>query len=422
MPGETLRFLHASDLHLEQPLGGLDEIADHLRDRLVDAPLTAARRVFDAAIAEQVDFVVLAGDVLDPVKAGPRGLWFLVEQIERLAERKIMVYWAGGDIDQPQHWPTTLSLPANVRVFSPARIDEIVHRRSGVPIARLCGTSRRDGRELWQSSPTGDGVGLYTLLVDHTACEPAIDPAAPGPAIDYWALGGAHQRKTLFATPRVAHFCGSPQGRHPGETGPHGCTLVYVDPTGQARTTSLTTDAVRYHDERLAIDESTSREYLAAQCRLRARALAAEAEVPLLVTFKLNGSGPLLRQIRRQTLSSAMVESLRAEFGHGERIVWTLAIEACGELSRAADAPAVLGPATNEQDTILGDYLRLIYDFQTNPASPLDLERFVHERHRAGTLGTDVRLTDPYTRQRVLHAAAELGVDLLGGDGKESSR
>jgi len=99
-----------------------------------------------------------------------------------------------------------------------------------------------------------------------------------------------------------------------------------------------------------------------------------------------------------------------------------LAIEACGELSRAADAPVGLDPALYEQDTILGNYLRLIKEFQTNPAMPIDLERFIHERHVAGTLGTAARLTDPHTRQRVLQAAAELGVDLLAGDGKESSR
>jgi DNA repair exonuclease SbcCD nuclease subunit len=401
-------------LHLEQPLAGLDEIADHLRDRLVDAPLTAARSVFDAAIGEQVDFVVLAGDVFDPAKAGPRGLWFLVEQLERLAERKIMVYWAGGDVDPPQRWPATLSLPANVRVFSPARTEEVVHRRAGVPIARVCGTSRREGREPWQVGSTGEGVGLYTLLVDHTPCETAIDPGGSGLGIDYWALGGPHQRKTLFAAPRVAHFCGSPQGRNRGELGPHGCTLVYVDPAGLARTTAVTTDAVRYHDERLVIDENTTREHLGAQCRLRARSLAAQAEVPLLVTFKIEGRGALVRQIRRQTFSSGLVESLRAEFGHGERIVWTLSIE--------ADAPAALDAGLYEQDTIVGDYLRFIKEFQTHPATPVDLERFVHERHVAGTLGSMARLTDPHARQRVLQSAAELGVDLLCGDGKESSR
>jgi DNA repair exonuclease SbcCD nuclease subunit len=403
MSGEPFRFLHASDLHLEQPLGGLDEIPDHLRDRLVDAPLAAARSVFDAAVAETVDFLVLAGDVFDPVKAGPRGLWFVIEQLERLAERKIMVYWAGGDVDQPQHWPATLSLPPNVHVFSPARFDEVVHRRGSTPIARLCGTSRRDGRELWHVGEENGG-GLYTLWVDHTPSEPA---ASEKPGIDYWALGGSHQRKTLSASPHVVHFSGSPQGRHPREPGPHGCTLVYIDAAGQARTTSLTTDAVRFHDERLVIDEATSRDHLAAQIRLRARSLAAEAVVPLLVTWKIDGRGGLVRQIRRETFSSALVQSLRAEFGHGERIVWTLAVE--------ADTPSALSDALYEQDTILGDYLRLIKDFQANPTTPLDLERYIHQRHVAGTLGAAARVTDPYARQLALHAAAELGADLLGG-------
>ena len=349
---------------------------------------------------------MLAGDVLDPVKAGPRGLWFVIEQFERLAERKIMVYWAGGDVDQPQHWPATLSLPPNVHVFSPARFDEAVHRRGGTPIARLCGTSRRDGREMWQIG-RGRRMAASGSIPCWSITHPLSPPRARSPesTIRRWAAATSERRFRRRRTSFI--FSGSPQGRHPREPGPHGCTLVYIDAAGQARTTSLTTDAVRFHDERLVIDETTSRDHLSAQIRLRARALAAEAEVPLLVTWKIDGRGSLVRQIRRKTFSSALVQSLRAEFGRGERIVWTLAIE--------ADAPTALPAAVYEQETILGDYLRLIRDYQANPAMPLDLERFVHQRHVAGALGAATRVTDPHARQLVLQAAAELGADLLGG-------
>ena len=37
MAGRQLRFVHASDLHLEQPLHGVTEVPDHLRDLFLDA-------------------------------------------------------------------------------------------------------------------------------------------------------------------------------------------------------------------------------------------------------------------------------------------------------------------------------------------------------------------------------------------------
>src|SRR5262245_61855813 len=93
------RFLHASDLHLERPLSGITEAPDHLRSLFLEAPYQAAERLFELAVSEKVDFVVLAGDVLDPSLCGPRGPIFLCEQFRLLNDRSIVVYWAGGEVD-----------------------------------------------------------------------------------------------------------------------------------------------------------------------------------------------------------------------------------------------------------------------------------------------------------------------------------
>ncbi len=50
MSGELVRFIHASDFHLEQPLYGLMTLPDSQRDAILEAPYTAAARVFDSAI------------------------------------------------------------------------------------------------------------------------------------------------------------------------------------------------------------------------------------------------------------------------------------------------------------------------------------------------------------------------------------
>ena len=84
MPGESFRFIHASDFHLERPLGDLDELPKHLHDAIAEAPWKAAEAVFEAALVENVDFVLLCGDLLSPSLAGPRGMSMLVEAFDAL--------------------------------------------------------------------------------------------------------------------------------------------------------------------------------------------------------------------------------------------------------------------------------------------------------------------------------------------------
>ena len=100
MPERPFRFLHTSDFRLDAVPRGLAEVPDHLRDCLLNAPFTAARRTFDAAISERVAFVLLCGNILQAEHAGPRGIAFLAEQFERLAAAGIHAYWAASDTDR----------------------------------------------------------------------------------------------------------------------------------------------------------------------------------------------------------------------------------------------------------------------------------------------------------------------------------
>src|SRR5262245_27658685 len=102
MSGQHFRFLHAGAFLLDQPLRGLVEIPGPLTDLLIDAPFLAAQKVFDAAIEERVDFVVLNGDLIDLSEPSARAIAFLLDQFERLDGQGISVYWACGKLEQPQ--------------------------------------------------------------------------------------------------------------------------------------------------------------------------------------------------------------------------------------------------------------------------------------------------------------------------------
>ena len=273
MAGEFIRFLHASDFHLERPLYGLSAVPDHLRDLLIDAPFTAATRVFDCALHEQVDFLVLAGDLFDPASSGPRAIAFLLEQFERLKEKGIAVYWAGGKVDPPEAWPTAVPLPSNVYVFGAGKVDELTHLREQTH-ATIIGVSWSDRHRLQSAEFRATPTNHFRLAVAYGQYDPN---ALVQQNIHYWALGGDHQRKTLFANPQTAHYAGTPQGRCPDEAGPHGCTLVSIDPDGKIRTQLVTTDAVRWHNERLDVSDAATRGDVQRVLRERLQVLSNEA-------------------------------------------------------------------------------------------------------------------------------------------------
>jgi len=89
---DAIKFIHAADLHLDQPISGLSELPTHLRSGLSSAPYSAAEKIFDLAIAERVDFVLLCGDLYDSDSGSARAYAFLLTQFQRLAEKNIHVY------------------------------------------------------------------------------------------------------------------------------------------------------------------------------------------------------------------------------------------------------------------------------------------------------------------------------------------
>jgi DNA repair protein SbcD/Mre11 len=406
MSALPFRFIHASDFHLERPLMGVADVPDHLRNLFLDSPYAAAQRVFDAALAEDVRFVVLAGGIVTPA-AGPRGPLFLAEQFARLAEREIAVYWAGSQIDPPEVWPSAVRLPRNVRFFPRGQIESLVVSSVAGPLARLVGTSCDTERPWRPGDFTPDMTGLYTVAVAHGQPDPALLQSR---GIHYWALGGRHDRGTPCGSPQIAHYCGTTQGRMPDESGVHGCTLVQVDEQCETRTSLIPTDVVRWSSERVVIDEATTREDLESRLRQRMQTiLEASPSTALLISWTVAGRGPLVGLLRHGAMASELLQSLRSDYGYASPAAWSVSLD--------VELAETLPPEWYEQETIRGDFLRAIRQLQMNPDTPLGLEQYVAESHRIGTVGQVANLSCAKTsRQNVLREAALLGVDLLSGE------
>jgi DNA repair exonuclease SbcCD nuclease subunit len=112
-----MKFIHCADLHLDSPLRGLSAYADAPADRLRTATRYAFHNLVSRAIDEQVDFMVIAGDVYDGNwKDFNTGLFF-IRQMGRLRRAAIPVYLLHGNHDAESEMTRSLQLPDNVHVF-----------------------------------------------------------------------------------------------------------------------------------------------------------------------------------------------------------------------------------------------------------------------------------------------------------------
>ena len=241
-----MRFIHIADVHLDTAFAGR---SDDMRNRLRHAAREAFGRCVDTAVGEQVDAVLIAGDLFDGGSLSFESERFLLAQLGRLAEADIQVVYATGNHD-PGHglrangldWPANgLDWPGNVTVIhGPDPVTVPVKGRTGDIVGHVTGAGHATARETTDLSlrlePVPDTALpqvaiLHTQVTSatgrdvHRAYAPSGIEHLRAAGFHYWALGHVHLRQELSADPPVL-YCGNLQGRDPRESGPKGGLLV----------------------------------------------------------------------------------------------------------------------------------------------------------------------------------------------------
>lgn len=230
------KFLHTADIHLDSPLKGLESYGD--------APVAeirgASRRAFDnlvaCAIDEEVDFILIAGDLYDGEwKDYNTGLFF-VNRMGRLRRAGIRVFIVAGNHDAASHTTRTLPLPDNVTLFSAKKAETKLLEELKVAIHGRSYPARAVSDNLVLQYPAKH-AGYFNIGLLHTALTGRVghEPYAPcalddlrARAYDYWALGHVHQPEVVARDPWII-FPGIIQGRHIREVGAKGAALVTVE-------------------------------------------------------------------------------------------------------------------------------------------------------------------------------------------------
>src|SRR3569832_2481831 len=111
-----MRFLHASDLHLDSTLRGLDRNVGAPVDDVRGATRRAFENLISTALHERVDLVVISGDLYDGDWPDHNTGLFFVKGVTQLAEEGIPVVIVRGNHDAASRLTKSLRLPRNVHL------------------------------------------------------------------------------------------------------------------------------------------------------------------------------------------------------------------------------------------------------------------------------------------------------------------
>jgi DNA repair exonuclease SbcCD nuclease subunit len=292
-----MKFLHAADIHLDSPMAGLQARAEPLGEELRHCTREAFANLVDLAIAEDVAFLVIAGDLYDgDWKDFSTGLFFAA-QMKRLGRPCFLLR---GNHDAQSVITRRLPAMPNVHEFSTRKAETITLRDLGVALHGQSFPDREVPEDLAAGYP--DPVpGLLNIGVLHTSADDPGEHATYAPCTpdrlrtkgyDYWALGHIHQRRVLHERPWIV-FPGNLQGRHARETGPKGCSLVTVEAGRIAGVEHRSLDVLRWaalEVDATGADEAGLFDRIAAAAH---RAFADAEGRPLLLRLTLAGETAL---------------------------------------------------------------------------------------------------------------------------------
>ncbi|MGC0321106.1 DNA repair exonuclease SbcCD nuclease subunit [Bradyrhizobium sp. USDA 326] len=256
------RFVHAADVHLDSPLRSLALRDGRLADVIGNATRGAFVRIIDLCLEEQVDALLIAGDLYDGEQTSMKTARFLAEQFRRLDAVGIKVFIVRGNHDAISKITKELVLPDSVKVFTGRAEAVEINRAPGCTPIVIHGLSFAQPHApeslLGRYKPAIEGavnIGvLHTSLggaLGHDLYSPCTIADLTATGFRYWALGHVHKRSVIEGACAIV-MPGMPQGRDISEAGPKSVTLVIIEDDRSIHIEERTTSIAQF--ERVLVD------------------------------------------------------------------------------------------------------------------------------------------------------------------------
>lgn len=352
-----IRILCTGDIHLGRrptriPADSSETTVEHIWEQMVDY-----------AVNQDVDAVVLTGDVVDQENKFYESFGPLQRGLQELASNDIDTFAVSGnhDWDVLPELVDTLDTERFHLLGRGGRWESATLERDGEPLVRFVGWSYPERHVRWSplesfETPINDGVPVFGLL--HADLDTPDSPYAPvttaelsGSAVDGWLLGHIHSPTENDLGGSLGLYPGSPQPLHPGEPGAHGPWMVEVTDGGQVQARQLPHATVRYEEIELQVgDIDAGGQFRSAvtdrvQEALKKHGQESESLRRAVYRIRCTGRTSLRREFEAQRAS--IISNLKIPFDDRTATIDRIDFDTrpernLEELARGSDPPAVL--------------------------------------------------------------------------------
>jgi exonuclease SbcD len=315
-----MKFIHCADVHLDTPLQGLAEYPGAPVNEIRNATRRAFEKVLNAAITENVDFVIIAGDLYDTGLKSFESALFFNKEMARLKDAGIDVYLIHGNHDAASKLIKQIRPPRNVKIFRATEPQTMLNEELKVAIHGQSFATPEVTEDIASQYPVPipDYFNIGVLhtnlggLSEHANYAPCSLQTLKSKGYQYWALGHVHNGEILCTDPYVV-YPGNIQGRNGREQGEKSCELVTVSETGTISVEKIFTSVVPWIEAEIDASGCQAADDVYEILRVRFGTLLSESKervtaVRLRIDGATNAHAELNRdaeQVRNEAISIA---------------------------------------------------------------------------------------------------------------------
>ena len=227
-----VKVLHCADLHFDTPFKELSkEVSDTSKNELLEV----FKKIIDLAIEENIEVLLIAGDVFDNLTVNKNTLFFISDQIRRIDNIKVFISPGNHDPYNEKSFYNMINWPENVYIFKGDMEFKEVKELNLI----VWGAGFRNNYEnetlLRGVSVDSDKINIMILHgeIASTNSKNEYNPIYINDIynsnIDYIALGHRHKFSGILKEGMTTYaYSGCPQGRGFDESGEKGVIIGEV--------------------------------------------------------------------------------------------------------------------------------------------------------------------------------------------------
>ncbi len=378
---QQFSFIHTADLHLDSPFLGISDVDSELGECLSKSTFQTYDSIIEQCIERKVDFLLIAGDVYDSADKSLYAQIKFLDGLRRLSDYGVSVYICHGNHDPLNGWSARLKWPDNVHVMRGDTVDCIDFKKDDEIVARILGISypiQHIESNLVKKFPVKMAEWPFTIGLLHCTVGSSDGHYPYSPCTvedlrcsnyDYWALGHIHAPSQISTSDPVIIYSGTPQGRHPGECGAHGCFYVSVDSKERVSVEFVETDSIRWYVQEISIDEINTEGELLERMQDTIDEIREKVDGrSVICRFVLKGRSPLHTSLKEEDILSNFLQVLRDTEFSNSSFIWVDRIEDYTRLP--VDRETLL-----KRKDFVGDVVNIVESLSENDNTFKDLRR-----------------------------------------------